>query len=230
MNMIIIVAIIFIAIVTSLFARKIIHTRFIYTILLSYLVILIVLTAALYVVPMNGREPDPEAFTRAERASNAIYHAFSEGKLTGLDDVTVKKNWKLSHDGDVLHITSKNHSGDYWILLERSPQLDGAIEVSYYNSPAVFRQIDYTDLVAPPEVTLENGSLTLSNRSQQKDIRFMEFQRDAYIEVFVNPDKENNRSNSFSMIHNSGLWHIVVPERTRVSANLEFNLNWMNTP
>lgn len=137
-------------------------------ILISYSLLLFVGMVLSYVLP-NPFSSNFQTITNEERvkAQNAVeqfHQAFNSGEFSDIDGVEINGRWKFQFDDEksLWLKGSRNHGGDTLVLVEKMNSLVGQIEVVHYKTRYILDDYDYTHLMKPPTLTLNQNEMTIT--------------------------------------------------------------------
>ncbi|GAB6171502.1 hypothetical protein JCM15765_09800 [Paradesulfitobacterium aromaticivorans] len=153
-----------------------------------YLALLIVLVPIYYLLPDQGfmqvSEGKNLADARTEGDMTGVYdYRFPpEGNLDQLPGVYKNSSQKFKVDTNKLTLKEAPTMG-YQILIARKDVDDSEIEVSTYVAPHVAGGMNFTNLVLPPIISVQNGMLSVQAPSQQQ-LEFSRFNADFTINQF----------------------------------------------
>lgn len=81
-----------------------------------------------------------------------------------------------------LELTGLEGIGHYHVLIKRKEVNDGELAVSNYTAPHYTNDIDFTKMVAPPRITLDNGVLSIE--AVKQNFSFLHYSPNFTIEQF----------------------------------------------
>lgn len=131
--------------------------------------------------------------------------------------VLSKERYDLSGK-EVEIISQDNYSNGYQIMFEKSPDLEGEIEVIIYKGILTIEQLDISDELPSPSITFSNGKLEVGNPAYFE-------KRMAYTAPeFPFAQFSGQRSNTQGYAHSSSnpIIYIKVPEEVIVNWDQEY--------
>lgn len=104
-----------------------------------------------------------------------------------------------------LEITGLENIGHYQVLIKRKETNDGELAISNYTAPHYTNLLDYTKMIAPPRITLDNGVLSIE--AIEQNFSFLRYTPNFIIDQFKSEYSENrNMPMRFSVMG----WRAIV--------------------
>jgi hypothetical protein len=136
-----------------------------------------------------------EAFS--QNYNGDIYYNFAKGNIDKQQGVYKNKSVTFKIDKKTLGFKISDNSGYNQIFIERKDVDNGQIEVNTYVAKHFINGIDITKLLLPPNISFQNGILTVGSNEQQI-LDFKKFTPDFTLEQFKPTSAENNQSMSMN--------------------------------
>lgn len=145
------------------------HQRKFKWILAGYFLILLASAVMLPLLPQEGFADQnivgEDTLQQQRKASRQLFNFAQMGMPDSVEGVMVPEKWAFEYGGEILTITTR---GNFYnpIIVERKDQNDGLVEVSYYTTRTIMNRIDVTDLIVPPQITLQQDRLIMEHPKQ----------------------------------------------------------------
>lgn len=185
--------------------------------MLTYVGILLLgLPVSYFISPNQAREDSSQLISQAEEATDAFHRAiYYEERLPEAEHISELQHWTVPYEGTGLTISSHGQA-DALVLVGRQQHSGEDIRITYYTTPYVIDQIDYTHLISPPDVFLANNDLYISPSSASLDLKFVGFRKDFYIAHFTGD--ERNIGHGHVHIRGNGFFYVEVPPELEIEA------------
>lgn len=154
-----------------------------------------------------------------ERLDNAIFN----GRTDEIDPKFIVKQWKWEYGDNELQVKDDEFSVGL-IVVERKSENDGLIEGTYY-ARSVMAGIDLTDEYQTHEVKLENATLHLTGAQDEKDFKFVVFEKDFVITQFNGERKNEMEFNGYQDV---SYLYLKVPKDLKLNpGNMEDSIHYV---
>jgi hypothetical protein len=149
-------------------------------------------------------------------ASPDTYHLSKEEVSDRISEMHQSSSQKFKVNTNRLIIADSDDLRNLQIFIKRKDIDDGEIEVGTYISPQYAGNIDFTQLVLPPKISLENGNMRIELQSQEK-LEFKRFNADFTINQFK-PDNWDTREMN-TVRYGSRVVYIHIPKSMEIVNN-----------
>ena len=189
-----------------------------------YLAALLVLIPLLYLLPDQGMIKDSPNIDQAawQVTLEELYNLPAQIDLHEPDGLYKTGSMTFKFGGDKLEFKVAENAGGSIVMVERKDVDDGKIEISTYTTPYRIDDIDFTELVFPLDISLENNILTVGMENQR--LEFSVFKGD-----FVTDQFKGNKMFTTPRGINYG-WQIVyvhIPKSLATEGE-SWNLKFVN--
>jgi len=195
------------------------NSRMMRHLFVTYIGILLMSVAVSYAIPTGGSsDTSHQAYIDAELAAHEVRQSFFEGRLPESKHLIERERWSFRYEEERINIRTKDDSRPAFVLIEKKPLTDDMIHVTYYTTPYVINDYDYTHQVHPPEVMLvEDTIYMVSNNHSKERLRFKRFEQEYYVTPFLSSEMINIRG----IAHARGehLVYIEAPQHVEIIAD-----------
>jgi hypothetical protein len=132
-----------------------------------------------------------------------LYDAALEGRIDQEEAVLKKNQWSFDLSDNQMHISFNGYKNDYFLVAEKSNEMDGQVEVTHYATRSVFNEVDITDQMPSPEVQKDGNMIKISSPSTH--LKFLKIDNEYPIAQF-----RGEKSSSLSYYSYSNMGHNVL--------------------
>lgn len=188
----------FVAIVTLVkkakpFKKIFISNRIGKIIFIAYVTIFILSVPTMYLLPTTNLVQKNEITNISQYEISEInsnfYKYANEGKLDSVKGIIKNLSKTFISENTNLSFDLVNGNSMYNIWVERKNTDDGEIEVSSYVSPHYANEIDFSQQISPPKLSMTSGVLKIEYLYSQ-DIKFDNFALDFPLMQFTSKESE----------------------------------------
>ncbi|GIN20652.1 MAG TPA: hypothetical protein DEO65_02095 [Bacillus bacterium] len=165
------------------------NKRIVKILLMGYGLLLIASVFVFEALPVSKKEPgfnlssDDQLDNEMSRMDDAIF----DGRTSEIESRFILNEWQWKYSGKELRIKDQDWF-DGTVIVERKPDNDGFIEGTYYAS-SVIGGFDLTDEYQSRDVKLENDTLHLKGKWEEKNLEFAVFEKEFVITQFTGERK-----------------------------------------
>ncbi|WP_144461646.1 hypothetical protein [Siminovitchia fortis] len=181
----------------------------------------ILLAASIFVfeaLPVNKKEPDFNASSddQLDKEMNRLDEAIFDGRTDDIDSSLILNEWKWRYNGKELFLQDQDWF-DGTVVVERKADNDGIIEGTYYAS-SVIGGVDLTDEYRSRQVELEDDTLHLKGKWEEKKLKFAVFEKEFVITQFTG---ERKGAHDFGGFREISYLYLKVPKDLKLTPQNE---------
>lgn len=150
----------------------------------AYLAVLIASIVVFEVLPKNNNDLLSVNAKEANEISSRFYEMIFEGNKKDIDPALIQKEWELEYEGKKLELSSLEGNFKESVIVKRKAENDGKIEGTYYSS-LIMNGTDYTDVLMPIDLSLEEDTLNIIGIPEGIDLHFAMYKNEFVINQFT---------------------------------------------
>ncbi|RIW34020.1 hypothetical protein D3H55_10515 [Bacillus salacetis] len=189
----------------------------------GYTAILLIAAVISYMIPNTvsyGGEPvSDERMKQEQHQSDEFFRLVRAGNIAEAEGVPLKKEWELPIEGNELEVPYTK--SDYYIsvLVERKDTADGVIEAAHYTSKSFLANIDVTEEVPSPDLSIVEGHLEIIPPEPVE----IKMARTAYPYPFYQfTEGYSMFGRETDFFHNMEIIYLRVPSNVAVTGDVEY--------
>lgn len=167
-----------------------------YVIIVYGSILLLSLPITYIIASFTDAEPGERMIEHAQAATSEFVLAIEEGRLPSAEYIRAIEEWNLRYEENKpLSISIRGQrSKSIWIMVERNEQLpDDQIKITYYTTPNVVDNYDFSHLIHPPEVFIIGQNLVIHDDNTPLELELIGFRRETFIDQFLAEDSHRTQ-------------------------------------
>lgn len=184
-------------------------------IIVLYLGVLFIAFPVSFLLPNKTEDNPKNAQERklAENASILLDTAIQNGNFSEIENFTEKKTWSFTYEKDQITLNYPNMDHSLQVVVDRKQTNENTIDITYYTTPYMIEDYDYTHLIRKPEIKLIDDSLLITNPNSEVDLEFKGFHKEIPIVQFT----EEKMQDGFFHVRGRDALYLKVPEHLKIS-------------